>query len=1315
MSIDTEATTTTILLRAKGPVVGEGAVSLAEATAMTSPQPDPDVADAMATSSIHDKPPQGDLTAAESRAEEEHPEAEVANTNSDNKEQATATTSDVPRAPGAPEGVQIYLEPSTALNVDITLEGIPTILEQDAAPAPETTSALHENRNGESAGLDNTARIEEGLEEIQNALAAANVPNASVPQLPDPFDMPPVTMEEILAANQFAAPLMDMPINMGFGGPFDAMQELLQVQNPTGDMNGALPQQQPHLDPSPDINGYVHNHIPQQQDMHDEQYADHDAPRVEAYAKLQFEDGEFYMNSQSLMLGRDEDGYKAAIRRERKALKMAREPTTPVRSTRGNSRLSEEIRSVFSGFNETGEQEREGRRRRRKATKKSKSESSSQRDAISSAGLGLQHSYMATYPPGYFDNVTDPTSIRPSNDCPFVGIHPPADQTVAKYKALSRNHMKISFNPDKEQFEATFLGRNGGFCQDVGWPEEVYFARNTKVALQNGTVLQIGGVIITFILPDAPVGDGMHDYPYEDEERARSDLMYSEGGKEMSFDFAAEGREGAGSNSSEDEAPILTPDEGDSEDEVDRSSDDDRSVINGQGADEAEDDEAEDDEVEEDLEEQQPDPEEEEEQPAPVKKSIERKDKSNVKSQSTSASKKLKLKLKNKDKNKDKSKGHSKTREKSQGKSKTKESPAAIKQEKSDESPTLPKKRGPGRPPKDGIMSKREQRLAKKAALELEESQKAGKTEEASESPAPGKNKVGRPRKYPKPDGEEEPREKRKYTKRKPKELKEGEAEGEGSGDDEPAKEKKEKKPPKPPRSPTPQFDIASLRPDQLEKPPQNYVLLIHEALTNSATGQLSLPQIYRAIQRKYPYFTLKTTTNGWQSSVRHNLGQNDAFKKCERDGKGWTWGIVEGVPIEKERKKRPSPPPFQGAQPHQPIQANYPPHMMQQQPYYGPPPPGYPPNFQPHPNFQHQHGQPPPYIGQHPQHPQHPMQMNGVPPQHMQMNGAHTAQPFLAAGIASQLAAPKPGSYSSPYAQKAAPPATPQENQQAPANEQKPPPPPPPPSEPSQPLPSKVASASPAPLGNVPAPPPPLGNPQQPNPSPQPTATPLPPPENEHTLNVIEKFKNQLRPHLEKTFGSAERAEALLVSAANQVLGKSNESTGESQEAAIVETMRRTLAVSNISSIERWVVQGSPQPLANQSETQSTASQQPTNPAGSERPPVVTRPAFLGRPNGTPIPRPPMTAPTMKRASSGSPANAASRPSAPSSDSPAPAPTPNSTNGASTPKLAATEIVQTESVPLVGQKRQRSEEENDNDMRELKRMAPSGPPQLKA
>ena len=98
---------------------------------------------------------------------------------------------------------------------------------------------------------------------------------------------------------------------------------------------------------------------------------------------------------------------------------------------------------------------------------------------------------------------------------------------------------------------------------------------------------------------------------------------------------------------------------------------------------------------------------------------------------------------------------------------------------------------------------------------------------------------------------------------------------------------------------------------------------LFHDALSNSSTGTMSLPQIYRAIERKYPYFKLRVQTQGWQSSVRHNLSQNAAFQKVQRDGKGWMWGVVPGVSIEKEKRRRASPPQMPSHLQHQSVPAS--------------------------------------------------------------------------------------------------------------------------------------------------------------------------------------------------------------------------------------------------------------------------------------------------------------------------------------------------------------------------------------------------------
>ncbi|PWW76710.1 hypothetical protein C7212DRAFT_357704 [Tuber magnatum] len=116
-------------------------------------------------------------------------------------------------------------------------------------------------------------------------------------------------------------------------------------------------------------------------------------------------------------------------------------------------------------------------------------------------------------------------------------------------------------------------------------------------------------------------------------------------------------------------------------------------------------------------------------------------------------------------------------------------------------------------------------------------------------------------------------------------------------------KSKKAKPPPKKKRSPSPEINEGDFPPEALLKPSASYVVLIHEAISSSERGALTLPEIYKAIERKYPYYKLRVTTNGWQSSIRHNLGQHKAFYKVERSGKGWLWSCTKGVSIEKEKK----------------------------------------------------------------------------------------------------------------------------------------------------------------------------------------------------------------------------------------------------------------------------------------------------------------------------------------------------------------------------------------------------------------------------
>jgi hypothetical protein len=203
------------------------------------------------------------------------------------------------------------------------------------------------------------------------------------------------------------------------------------------------------------------------------------------------------------------------------------------------------------------------------------------------------------------------------------------------------------------------------------------------------------------------------------------------------------------------------------------------------------------------------------------------------------------------------------------------------------------KRRGPGRPPKNGIMSKREERLLKKQQQEL--AKKVVALPPQGEPPI--KRKVGRPRKHPLPEDNGDKPEKRKYKPRKPK----GEDGAEGSDGEKAAKEKRREKPKTPPL----ELDRANFTEDQVQKPNKNYGVLIDEVLTAAPDG-LTLKQIYKRIQIKYPFYYFSVDTKGWESSVRHNLIGNDAFKKNEETH---LWSRVPGIDIDAGKKRKaPSP-----------------------------------------------------------------------------------------------------------------------------------------------------------------------------------------------------------------------------------------------------------------------------------------------------------------------------------------------------------------------------------------------------------------------
>ena len=158
----------------------------------------------------------------------------------------------------------------------------------------------------------------------------------------------------------------------------------------------------------------------------------------------------------------------------------------------------------------------------------------------------------------------------------------------------------------------------------------------------------------------------------------------------------------------------------------------------------------------------------------------------------------------------------------------------------------------------------------------------------------PIKRKVGRPRKHPLPEDTPDRPEKRKY---KPRKLKNGEEGEEGSDLEKAIKERRREKPKTPPL----ELNREDYTEEQLQKPTKNYGILIDEVL-NAEPGGLSLKQIYKRIQMRYPFYYFAVDTKGWESSVRHNLIGNDAFRK---DGQTHLWHRVPGIDIDAGKKRK--------------------------------------------------------------------------------------------------------------------------------------------------------------------------------------------------------------------------------------------------------------------------------------------------------------------------------------------------------------------------------------------------------------------------
>ncbi|KAJ5861555.1 Winged helix-turn-helix transcription repressor DNA-binding [Penicillium soppii] len=572
-------------------------------------------------------------------------------------------------------------------------------------------------------------------------------------------------------------------------------------------------------------------------------------PKIQAFAKLEFDDGHFYVNTYSFILGRDVRAARAAHHREfqyRQAVRSSRAKSssggntahTPNRMKREESAAM--MGSVVSdrggimGFDPDVPSHLPGNMAPSRRSSKSSFDDTVIPLHANPAQLQSTTDYNALAMQSLQDGngeakPVDALALLPSPDsCPTIPIHPPTtvDGSAAGHRGISRRHVRISYNFDRNLFEMEVMGRNGAFI-GADWlsPGQVR-------PLHSGDYIQIGGVRIRFLLPDVPIGE------------TGADRMEEKVAEEAEQEEDKDARASVEVDDDMDESERLGSDSGESREP---------------------------------------------------------------------SSKASKLILKTKD-------------------SKSSQTMDSI--EDNDSQPA--RRRGPGRPPKDGIMSKRERaELAREQKLAAKREANGGVTPPPLKMPPKAGKTVAKESVVPE-SPTNKPSEKRKYTKRKktdgtPMDSPLPSTEG-GQMSAEPRQEEYVKPPPvkkrKPSRSPSPNYPPESAyTPEDLAKPPYNYAVLIFDALTEAGTP-MTLKQIYRALKLKYPYFRFKCETEGWTSSVRHNLnGNGHLFMHAERDGKGWSWQLIPGASVEKEKKRRPSPPP-QVSHPPTPAPQQYMPQL---------------------------------------------------------------------------------------------------------------------------------------------------------------------------------------------------------------------------------------------------------------------------------------------------------------------------------------------------------------------------------------------------
>lgn len=241
----------------------------------------------------------------------------------------------------------------------------------------------------------------------------------------------------------------------------------------------------------------------------------------------------------------------------------------------------------------------------------------------------------------------------------------------------------------------------------------------------------------------------------------------------------------------------------------------------------------------------------------------------------------------------------------------------------------LPEKRkGPGRPPKNGLISKRDMGIIRRKQKEFEKqgipvppldelvrivrSENKAK-EAAAKAAARGEAPPPMAQNFPimqSIEMSQEPSNAPTYVPAVPQPMQQTMHEGDYASADPEAKGSPKRQ--RTYRSPSPMKSKEECTEEELKKPNHTYYTTLDEILSEGPPEGLELQQIYDKICKKYPYYKYGVDGHGWQSSVRHNLKQHDRFQQVTKQGKGWLWAINQEIPFDKEKKRKPTPPPVQ-------------------------------------------------------------------------------------------------------------------------------------------------------------------------------------------------------------------------------------------------------------------------------------------------------------------------------------------------------------------------------------------------------------------